>query len=108
MATRYFRIPTPSSSEPITTQKTKLDGQTFRFDFRWNQRRELWELSLYDTTDTAVATGMALVPNWDVLRAVTTTNRPAGGLVLLTDTGEPSTLESLATDPFYYVVDSDG
>lgn len=107
MANRAYLIPTPSESTPIATQRTSLSGRNYRLDFKWNSRRELWELSIFDDIDEPVAIGLALVHGWDILNAVSIETRPPGSLIVYASEETDSTLESLATDAFYYIVDEE-
>jgi hypothetical protein len=107
MALRSYRIPTPSSSEPIATQRTTLSGQNYRLDFLWNERRQLWEMSIYDAADAPLAHGLALVHGYDLLFAVTANGRPPGSIILLANNEDASTLNSLGTDSLFYVVDEE-
>ena len=107
MALRAYAIPTPDGDSPISTQRTTLSGQTYRLDFRYNTRRELWELSLYDEAGTPVAEGLAIVANWDLLYSVASENRPPGGIFLYTGSGVPATLQDLVDEKLYYIVDDE-
>lgn len=53
-----------------------LDGTDYTFRVRWNDRSELWYLSLYDELGSAIFEGMALVLGIDYFDLVVDTRLP--------------------------------
>lgn len=82
MATVEVRIPDAARTAGSAVFKAALDGVTFTFRLQWNQRASTWSISLADADDVAIASGIALVPAWDLLGLVTDTRRPLGSLML--------------------------
>ena len=79
-----FRIPIARSSQAFTTQRTVLDGSTFRIDFQWNSRISRWLFSLYTSDDVAILQGRPFVNGWPLLHGVSNPLRPPGELFLFT------------------------
>lgn len=103
MAFRVFEIPTPTEKEPFATQRTTLGERSYRLDFAWNQRRELWELSIFASDDSRIAMCLPLLHGWDILAAVSNEKKPPGSMMVLCENLESSTLQSLATDSLFYL-----
>lgn len=90
-----YRIPIPSTETPIHTQRTSLDGVSYRIDWRYNARIERWIFDLYDGDDVAVVTGRVLVSRWPLLNAVSNVRRPPGELILTTSDGEDPDIDTI-------------
>ena len=54
-------------SMTATTQTVVLDGQRYRFDFRYNKRDDSWYMSLFDANDDPLVLGIALALGLDLL-----------------------------------------
>lgn len=61
-------VPT-SPGVPFYTQKTRLDGVDYVLGFRYNQREDRWYLSLADSEEIPILSGLKLVTNWPLLQA---------------------------------------
>lgn len=99
---RFIFIPTPRRDQPFLTQVTALGGQEYRLDFAWNARRELWELALFDSEETAVVRCLSVVHGFDLLQGVSAPNRPPGRLICVAANQDAPTLESFETDLLAY------
>ena len=73
----------PTEAYPETTQQCDLDGRTYSFRFKWNQRAACWHLDLATSDGTPIATGVKLVTAFPLLRRVVVDGRPPGELFLL-------------------------
>lgn len=83
---KYLKIPLPAESEttPFFRQRTTLDSQSYRFDFRWCHRTLVWYYALYDAADQSVHGERPAVVWYDLLQNITAVNAPQGELYLLT------------------------
>lgn len=98
-----FEVPL-DPTVPAFTMFTDLDGETFRFYFRWNGRVETWVFDLYDPEGEAVQKGVPLVLNQDLLIQNANRNKYAGTLM---GVGEVPDRFNLGTDiKLYYEGDS--
>jgi len=61
-----FTIPT--FSDPFYTITVGLDGRDYLFEFRYNQRENTWNLSIFDTAGTALTRGVKVVCAIPLLR----------------------------------------
>jgi hypothetical protein len=61
-------VPT-SPGVPFYTQKTRLDGRDYVLTFRYSQREDRWYLSLADSEEIPILSGLKLVANWPLLQA---------------------------------------
>jgi len=78
-----------TTSYPLVTQQSDLDGVTYSFRFRWAERSATWHMDLRTLNDEPIALSVALVTAWPLLRRVVSPLRPPGELVLL-DLGGPA------------------
>ena len=53
----------PTSSDPFYTQKFQLDGATYLFSFKWNNRSDTWNLDIQDANNNYVVMGVKVVCN---------------------------------------------
>lgn len=70
-----------ATDTPLYTQRVTLDGIEYVLKFDWNDRENRWYLSLYDVSETPLATGIKIVSNWPLLRRFTSANMPPGSLM---------------------------
>ncbi len=75
----------------------ELGGDLFTLALHWNTRAATWFLDVADEDGAAIATGVAVVIGWPLLRLVQTTGAPAGHLLAVDTTGrdDPPGLEDL-------------
>lgn len=73
----------PTTSYPLVTQQSDLDGVTYSMRFRWAERTGMWHLDLRTLDDDPIALSVALVTGWPLLRRCLALGRPPGELMLL-------------------------
>lgn len=74
------------TQEYVETQ-FQLDGETFTFLVRWNERIDSWILSIYETDGTPIAVGRRITVGNFLFPWLVGSNRPSGQLMAL-DTKE--------------------
>lgn len=67
--------------------RVDLDGVTYVLAFRYNSRDGFWYLSVLDSDEDPIRSGIRLVLGTSYLRLVVSSIRPAGDLVAVDDTG---------------------
>lgn len=85
-----LRIPV-RAEVPFYTQRTSLDGRSYLFTFKWNQRSGFWFFDFADQDEDPIVSGVKVVPEIPLLRRIIDERRPAGELIVtdLTGDGEP-------------------
>jgi hypothetical protein len=78
-------------SEYDYTQITVLDGVSTVFRLLYNERREVWTLSLSLEDDTSLIDGQTVVMGVDLLRRCFVTGRPPGNLFAASYTADNTT-----------------
>ena len=73
MPSPYIEIPLPTSTEPLFTQSTQLEGQTYTLTFDWNSRTDRWTFSMETVGGTRVIDGALLCGKVDLLRTLPST-----------------------------------
>ena len=71
-------------------QITTLDGTDFQLEFRYNQREDVYYLSISLTDGTALATGIKLVSNYRLLQAYSSSLMPPGELIAVASGADDS------------------
>jgi hypothetical protein len=56
-----LRIPIPDTA--YSSEQVTLNGQTFIFTFRYNERSERWKLDIEDSFENLIIAGLTLVEN---------------------------------------------
>ena len=74
-----FEIPTDNSS-PAFTFNSSLDGSNYRFEFRWNDRVNLWIFNMIDDEDVPLFLGKPYQSGINFLQQVSSTKAPRGVL----------------------------
>jgi hypothetical protein len=69
------------SVDPHYTVTVKLEGVRYRLGMDWNEREGSWYLSVAQEDDTAIVSGLRVVPDWPLLRRVADSARPPGEIV---------------------------
>lgn len=82
-----YVVPCTPNGAARWSQRTALDGVDFTLAFRWSQRDGHWLLDIADAQGAAIRSGVALVPNINLLAGVIDARRPAGRLGVLDTTG---------------------
>jgi len=72
-----------TTTHPLVTQQSDLDGVTYSFRFRWSDRSQTWHMDLRTLDDEPIALSVALVTAWPLLRRCHAPHRPPGDLVLI-------------------------
>jgi len=103
----YQVVPIPTQDEPLRTQETQLDGQTFALTFDWSGREDRWYLQVSDTSGNVLVAGVKLVPKISLLRSLTSDIRPAGELRLVTTDGAAPTLTTINQATLVYIPAAD-
>ncbi len=86
---------------PSYTFEIDLEGRTFGFSFRWNDRAAAWEFGVYlpgaYDDDHRLLAGRAVVPDLPLLARFRDPRLPAGEIVAVdtTGTGAPPGLDEL-------------
>ena len=78
-----FAIPT--FSDAFYAYTMTLEGRPYVFDFRYNQREDVWYLSLALPDGTALITGVKIVCGTNLLRLCSSTDKPPGLLTAMTN-----------------------
>lgn len=66
----------------------ELEGATYGFEFRWNDRISTWRLNLLDGDGNLLAAGVPVVTNAPLLRAFRTLpGLPAGEIIVVDSQG---------------------
>jgi hypothetical protein len=74
-----------------SSQKLRLEGRDYRFDFAYNQREDRWYLSIYDDEDDPLVTGLKIITSFPLLRRYQADPRvPPGELMAISLTGDDS------------------
>lgn len=78
------------SSKYIFT--ANLNNEIFRLQFHWNSREEIWYMSILDSNEILILSGVKLVPNYDIIdRYRYLPGMPKGRFVLSRLPGNPDT-----------------
>jgi hypothetical protein len=72
---------------PHYTFSTELDGVTFRFEFRWNDRASAWFMSLRDVNGNDLVVGRRVVVGFPLLTRFSDPRLPKGDLNAVDTTG---------------------
>lgn len=102
----------PVFSDPLYTERIRLEDRDYVLRFDWAGRESRWYLSIYDSEETPLLVGIKVIANWDFLsRSAWNAALPPGVLITmdLEQGGEPPTLKDFGTRVrlFYYASDED-
>lgn len=97
----WFIITTHADEYPRWTQKVTMNGTLYKFYFSWNERQEIWQLSISDSDDNLLIGGLRLVPEIDLLAKyrVSVPALPPGMLIVVDKMSDLETAE-IARDDF--------
>jgi hypothetical protein len=90
----------PTYTDPFYSYTLALDGTSYVFDFRYNQREECWYLAISLEDGTELIKGQKLVCGTNLLRRAADVRLPRGLLTVVangTDLSPPG-LEELGED----------
>lgn len=66
MTTNYVNI--PLFADPFYSYSISLEGNSYILQFLYNERAELYYLSLFDVENNPLVQGEALVPNYPIFK----------------------------------------
>lgn len=66
MATKYISL--PLYSDPDYTYAVALQDVSYNLEFIYNERTQLYSISLYDQDNNPIVLGEALVPNYPIFK----------------------------------------
>ena len=68
---------------------TELDGQTYGFELRWNNRAEQWKMSVFNGDGAALVHGITLVVGFELLHRFRGYGTlPPGNLIVVDTEGQ--------------------
>jgi len=80
-------IPTRTDLGAYTFQ-AELDGSLYRFGMQFNEREQLWYMSIADEAGVAIRSGIKVVANFPLLTRVADIRKPPGQLIALSPTAQ--------------------
>jgi len=85
---------------PNYSFEVELDGVEFKIDLRYNDRGSAWFMTILDTDDNVLRSGIKVVNDWPLLRLWKDSNRPEGEIVTVSQGARvsPPTLDELGVD----------
>ena len=91
----WFIIETHANEYPRWTQKVTMGGSLYKLYFSWNERQEIWQLSISDSDDNLLLGGLCLVPEIDLLSKyrVSVPKLPVGMLIVMDKMSDLSAAE---------------
>jgi hypothetical protein len=79
----------PVSGEfPAFNFQILLDGNRFKFEFRWVERKQTWIMNLYDEAGTALVAGVPILAGIDLLGRSGGPTFPEGSIISMDLTGQ--------------------
>ena len=72
-----------TGADPNFDIKYELDGATYEFRFRFNDREQAWTFSLYDALGKLIRAGVKVVPNFPILSLIADALKPPGSLIMV-------------------------
>ncbi len=90
----------PTFSDPFYDETISLEGQSYVFDFRFNQREGAWYFSIALPDGTELASGIKVVCRRELLHRFADVRLPRGLLVALAngEDSSPPGLDELGED----------
>lgn len=68
---------------PFWTQSTTLDGVSYLLSFFYNQREDVYYMTIADTTGATLCGGVKLISNWPLLSGFIDPHMPPGELIAM-------------------------
>lgn len=81
----------PTFNDPFYTFSTELEGRSYVFDFRYNQRENAWYFSVALDDGTELIGGVKVVCGFDLLRKAADVRLPPGLLIAIPNGKDNST-----------------
>lgn len=80
-----------------------LEGNDYRFDFRYNKREDFWYFDMSDVVGNILRAGIKCVVNFPVIRTMSQQDRPPGEVIILDSRTFPADpqLEDLGIFSFF-------
>lgn len=91
-----LEIPTLTDGTHFYSQRNVLEGVQYLLTFKFNARRDRWQLTLATLDGVEVVTGQTIVTGVDLLRRSVSPAKPPGTLAALAiqgDQGDPRLLD---------------
>lgn len=76
-------ITIPFTEYPASTAIFNIDNTSYKFLFVWNTRMAAWTMSISDTDDNVIISGIKIVLNIELIRMYRHLNIPKGHLFAL-------------------------
>ena len=95
-----LQLPT-STTVPFYVFEIELDGVLFRLQFKFNQRDQAWFLSILDTNDNQLRSGIRVVSDWTLLRLWQEIDKKPAGEMMAVAQGtiaRPALINELGSD----------
>lgn len=83
-------ITLPTTDDPFYKQVTALDGVDYTLTFTYNQREDVFYLTIGDATGADIVRGLKLVCLWPLLLGQTDPRLPKGILMVVSNTTDDS------------------
>jgi hypothetical protein len=68
-------------SLPQQEFEIEIEGGIYRFAFRWNPRREFWNMSIKTVDGIVISQGMKLMINYEMIRRYSKPGLPPGAII---------------------------
>ena len=101
-----YKIPL-DSSDPAFRFFVDLDGETFRFYFRWIGRTELWVFDVLDNEGNVIQSGNPLFTDLELLRQNKNIKKWPGALIALSGNGEAPSRFNLGSEIKLYYTEAE-
>lgn len=97
-----------NNDSPAFTFFANLDGNSYKFSFRYNSRMSLWIFDLYDNEDNPLFLGKPFQTDVDFLRQVVDVTRPPGLLFCANnkEVGVDADRFTIGTDVLFYYLEA--
>ena len=84
-----LEISTEANTRGNYSQRTVLDGREYLLTFRWNQREAKWYLSIADSEEAPIVSGVKVVLNFPLItNRVRDIRRPPGEIFAVDPSGD--------------------
>jgi hypothetical protein len=76
----------PTTNDPFSIQRTDLEGREYVLSFDWSTREGCWYLSIKDSEESPLASGIKMVCNWPLTYRLPDPRLPPGDLIVVSKT----------------------
>jgi len=83
-------ITIPTTDDPFYKQVTSLDGVDYTLTFTYDQREDVFYLTIGDAVDNDIVRGLKLVCLWPLLLGKVDARLPKGTLMVISNTTDDS------------------